>query len=342
MEQSKAVLYGLVLLFGALAALLVFPLIEYVFLALLVSYLLDPLHDRLAPRVGQRTSAFLLLFGAIAVVLVPLFYLLVVAVDQAFTFVDTIARQGFDDAWLNELLDALLGPSALKEIQGALAGVTAERVPEWIGSDRATRLGFALLGGVTRALIGFTVFLFVTFYALVDGQRFIDWLQHVAPLSLEVQHELLSELDRMTYAVIVGNVAISVLQGVLTGVGLAAVGISNAVFWTVLAVLLALLPFVGAPLVWGPAAFYLLASGDPIAGAALFVYGAVFVSLSDNYLRPLVVNREARLNPAVVVIGLFGGVYLFGFVGLFIGPILLGVLKALLETVRVERSRATM
>lgn len=342
MEQSKAVLYGLVLVFGALAALLVFPLVEYVFLALLVSYLLYPLHVRLAPRIGSRISALLLLLGAISIVLLPLFYLLVVAVDQAFTFVDTVARNGFDDAWLNDLLDMLLGPSALKEVQGALAGVTAERVPEWIGSDRATRLAFALLGGVTRGLIGITVFLFVTFYALVDGRRFVDWLQHVAPLSLEVQRELLSELDRMTYAVIVGNVAISVLQGVLTGIGLAAVGISNAVLWTVLAVLLALLPFVGAPLVWGPAAIYLFVSGNALAGAALFVYGAVFVGLSDNYLRPLLVNREARLNPAVVVVGLFGGVYLFGFVGLFVGPILLGVLKALLETVRRERSRTTM
>lgn len=90
-----------------------------------------------------------------------------------------------------------------------------------------------------------------------------------------------------------------------------------------LLVVLALLPLIGAFLVWAPAAAYLVVVGRPGWGLVLFVYGAVVVSLVDSYARPVVIDRGARLNPGVVLVGVFGGVYAVGMAGLFLGPVVL-------------------
>jgi len=81
-------------------------------------------------------------------------------------------------------------------------------------------------------------------------------------------------------------------------------------------------------LIWALAAAYLITVGQFNAGLFLFFYGLVVVSLVDNYARPLLINREPHLNPAVILIGVFGGTYAFGMTGLFLGSIVLAVFAA--------------
>lgn len=99
---------------------------------------------------------------------------------------------------------------------------------------------------------------------------------------------------------------------------------------------LALLPIIGAFLVWWPAAAYLVAVGQPTAGILLALYGLTVVSLFDNFARPLIIDRQANLNPGVLLIGVVGGICSIGFTGVFIGPIIVAVLAAALETYRTE------
>ena len=194
-----------------------------------------------------------------------------------------------------------------------------------------------VLGGVSTALIGLTVLLFLLYYFLVSGASLLGWLRSVTPLSADTWSALVRQVDRLMWAVLVGNVAVAVVQGVLTGIGFAALGINNAVFWTVVTVVLALLPLIGASVIWLPASGYLFFVGRPVAAALLFAYGALVVSLSDNYLRPMVGGREANLNPALFVLGVFGGLIVFGFMSLFFGPVIVGTLKVLVELAARER-----
>jgi predicted PurR-regulated permease PerM len=113
------------------------------------------------------------------------------------------------------------------------------------------------------------------------------------------------------------------------------------VFWTVLSTVVSLLPLVGASLVWLPASAYLFLIDEPARAALLFAYGALLVSASDNYLRPIIGGHEANLSPGLFVVGIFGGVVAMGFLGLFFGPVILGVLKALVEVYVDEYSPRT-
>ena len=98
----------------------------------------------------------------------------------------------------------------------------------------------------------------------------------------------------------------------------------------------ALLPIVGAFMVWGPAAMYLLLIDQVVPGLLLLVWGLTVVSFFDNYARPIVIDTRAHINPAVILVGVLGGIYAIGFTGLFVGPVLIGVLVSTLEIFRTE------
>jgi len=122
-----------------------------------------------------------------------------------------------------------------------------------------------------------------------------------------------------------------VIQGIVAGIGLLIVGISNVVFWTMVMVVLELFPVVGVAGVLAPAALYLALTDRLLAAGFIVVYGLTAVAVVDDYLRALVVDRESSLHSAAVIVGVFGGVYAFGVMGLFYGPVVLGLFQALIR-----------
>jgi predicted PurR-regulated permease PerM len=104
-------------------------------------------------------------------------------------------------------------------------------------------------------------------------------------------------------------------------------GLDTPALLGALTALLALVPF-GAPLVWGAAGLWLLATGELWAGIGLLLWGALIVSMIDNVIRPLAISSAARVPFFLVLLGVFGGLRAFGLVGLFLGPIVLTVMLA--------------
>jgi predicted PurR-regulated permease PerM len=334
MDAERGFLIALVLAFAAVSALFVLPYRQYVLLAVLLVYLLYPLQRRLEPRIGSRPSAALLIVATTLVILVPLGALLVVAGRQAVSIGVSLMSGDLGIERIESIVNARLGTSV--DLSQVVANANLD--PSTLLDSLNTGSGVALfdtlsgvLGGLSTAAIGITVLLFLVYYLLTDGAELVAWFREAAPLSSETASTLVSRLDRLMWAVLVGNLVVGVVQGVLTGLGFVALGISNAIFWTVLTTALGLLPLIGASVIWIPTAGYLFIANRPLAAAALFVYGALVVSLSDNYLRPMIGGREANLNPALFVLGIFGGLVALGFMGLFFGPVIIGALQVLVE-----------
>lgn len=307
-------------------ALLFAPYLQFVLAAALLAYLLAPLQRRLAPRIGPRPSALALLALAVVAVLVPL-ALLVNAVVAGFRDLLAAVREG--EAGLDALeaaLQAVFGTDF--DLPEAVREALAEFRP---GSLVGDVLG--VVGGVSEAVVGTVVLAFALYYLLVAGDRLVGWLRALSPLAADVEDDLLARADELAYAVLVGNLVVAVLQGVLVGGALFAVGFDDAAFWATMTALLSLLPVVGAPVVWVPASAVLLLGDRPVAAAALVLFGLVVVGLVDDALRPLVGGREARLNPGLFVVGVFGGLATLGLVGIFVGPILVGLAKTTFEVV---------
>ncbi|SNZ17299.1 Predicted PurR-regulated permease PerM [Natronoarchaeum philippinense] len=320
MNVSRGFLLAIIAIVGAVSLLIVLPYLEYVLLALLLAYVLHPLHRRLSPRVGGTASAASMLALVTVAALLPFVVVLSVIASDVVAFAEDLQTGGIEFAAIESAIADLTG------VQVDLAS-SLDGYGEQIGSallDAASN-AFGLLAHV---IIGLGLTVFLLYYLLKDGERFIDWLREITPLPEPVQEDLYTEIDDVTWAVLVGHVFIAIVQGVVAGIGLIVTGVPSAVFWTVVMVILALLPVIGAFMVWGPAALWLAATGNLAAGVGLAIYGTIVVGVTDDYLRPIVVNRRADVSPAVIVLGVVGGLSLFGFIGLFVGPIVLGVLKA--------------
>ena len=331
---SHTVLLALLVALGVLSILLVLPFLQPVLAGGLLAYLVVPVSDRLSRRLGPTVGTLVTVAVTVLVVLVPLLVILGVAADQAVSLVrgTDVPDLAVVERLVEEQLGTAVDLSTLEEplaragetgLQGLLGGVVG------------------LLSGVPGFLVGAVVFLFTYFYLLRDGDALVAWLRTAAPLEPAVADELIRRTDDLLWAAVVGNVVVAALQAALTVVAFVVLGFDNIVFLGVATFALSLLPLIGASVVWIPAVAYLVLVGRIPAAVGLLVYGSVVISGSDNVVRPMAMRRGAELNPALLVLGIFGGVAVFGFLGLFVGPVVLGLSKEVVDVLVAERGGAS-
>lgn len=316
-----------------LSVLLVLPFLQALLAAGLLAYLLAPLADRLSARFGRTVGALVTMLVAVLVVLVPIAVVLAVAAQQATALLGgaTLPDQAAIESMLSDLVGQDVSVSALRDpltsaLQSGASGLAGSLA--------------GVLGGIPGFVVATVVFLFTLYSLLRSGDTLVAWLRRVVPLDPPVADELLSRADNMLWAAVVGNVIVAAVQAVLTLLAFVVIGFDNIVFWGVVTFGLSLLPIIGASVVWIPAVGYLLFVGAIPQAAGLFVFGAVVISGSDNIVRPLAMRRGAELDTGSLVLGIFGGVALFGFIGLFVGPVVLGLAKATVDLLVAERDRA--
>ncbi len=303
-----------------LSAQLVLPYLQFVLLAVLLAFVLTPLQRRLESSLSPLVSALTLVILALLGGILPLLVVLGLVAEDA----RRVLEETDTDAFPPEPFESLA-----EEFGVDLEGVIFEQARE-LGIGILER-GPELVAGATHIAIGVGLTLFLLYYLLKDGDRLVAWLEDILPLPPRIQRELRADLSDVTWAVLAGHVLIAALEGTIAGLGLFATGIPNATLWTAVMIVLSLIPLVGAFLVWGPASLYLFLTGEPTLAVGLAIYSAIVVGVADDYLRPLVVDRFADLSPAVIIVGVLGGVTAFGLMGLFFGPILLGALVATLS-----------
>jgi predicted PurR-regulated permease PerM len=127
-----------------------------------------------------------------------------------------------------------------------------------------------------------------------------------------------------TRGVIYGILGTALAQGALAAIGFLVAGVPGALFFGLLTFFLSFIP-AGPPFVWVPASIWLMSIGDYWWGAALFLYGLCGISLVDNFLKPYFISREGKLPFLLVFLGVLGGILAFGFIGIFLGPVLLAI-----------------
>ncbi|WP_440991774.1 AI-2E family transporter [Haloarchaeobius baliensis] len=332
-RSSVTFLRLLLAVIGTLSVLLVLPFLQAVLAGGLLAYLVAPVSRRLSRRLGPTIGAAVTILVTVLVVLVPVLAVLGIAAEQAVTLVRGAELP--DVAALELILQEWLGADAdLSRLEGPLASAAEIGVRGLAGSL------VGILAGIPAIAVGSVIFLFSFFYLLRDGDDLVRWLRTAAPLDPEILDDLTRRADELLWAAVVGNVIVAGIQAVLTVLGFVAVGIGDIVFWGVATFLLSLLPLIGASIVWVPAVVYLALVGNIPAAIGLLVYGSLIISGSDNYVRPLVMQRGAHLNPGLIVVGIFGGVAVFGFLGLFVGPVVLGLTKATAEALVAQREAA--
>jgi predicted PurR-regulated permease PerM len=313
---------------GLLTVLLLLPYLSVILGAVLLAYMLSTPHAWLADRVGDRLAAFGLIVATGVALLLPLVVLAQAVLTGLGDLLETVGQDG-----------GLSGFDGLRGLLGSVFGIDVDGSTSFVDLLRQgdvlslAQTALDTFGGVSEAFVQLTVLLFVWYYLLTDGDRLLAWLGEVVPLSEDAWDHLLERAEEVLYVVVIGNFVVAVADGLMVAIGLWLVGFSNIVFWAFVSVFLALIPLVGTMLVWVPAAVYLGLTGDVVPAVLLALYGFLIVGSVDNVLRPYLGAPEVGLEPAIFVVGVLAGLSFFGPVGIFYGPVLLVMTKAVYDTV---------
>jgi predicted PurR-regulated permease PerM len=198
------------------------------------------------------------------------------------------------------------------------AGFFGTKVAGFIGTS---------IGWITQIVI----MLFILFYAYRDHTQASAFVRSLLPLDDDEANVLLERLRGTIYATALGRMAIAAIQGTLAGLAYWLLGVPNSFLWGILTALMAMVPALGAFLVWTPIALYLGLSGHWIKAALLAIWGGGVVSTIDNFLYPIMVGPQLRQHSVAVLLSILGGIALFGVTGIILGPITFTAASTLLE-----------
>jgi len=329
MPQHSSELYFFFAIFLAVIGLTFFiflPFVSVLAVSAVFAVLFHPLYHQVKTRVVSRESiaAALVVLIVILGVLAPLFVIGYMVFAEAR---DVVVALSNDQGRITETLDAMTYRVAqylpgfeidLREhVRTALVFFTQSLGP--IFAKTASILFSLFLG-----LIAF-------FYFLKDGPRFRDFMIAYSPLRDTFDHQILEKLKLTINSVIKGSLFIALLQGVLSGIGLAIFGVPNPILWGSLAALGALIPSVGTALILVPAIIYLFVIGSVGPAVGLLIWSVLAVGLIDNFLGPHFIGRGVRIHPFFVLLSVLGGVAFFGPSGFILGPLALSLLVVLGE-----------
>jgi predicted PurR-regulated permease PerM len=166
------------------------------------------------------------------------------------------------------------------------------------------------------------VMLYLLFFLLRDGRALTRRISEAVPLAPHHRQQLFVKFVTVVRATVKGNIVVALVQGMLGGLALWVLGLPAVLLLTVLMAVLSLLPAVGASLVWGPVALYLLSIGDIWQAVALVAWGVLVIGLVDNLLRPLLVGKDTQMPDYLVLISTLGGISVLGLNGFVIGPVI--------------------
>jgi predicted PurR-regulated permease PerM len=278
-------------------------------------------------RVSPTAAALLTLLAIVAMAVVPAFLLGLALAQEAGALLTRI-RSGQIDFY-----------SALQQFQVAQ--------PDWLVRilrlDRVTDLhqaelwitdglsaGLRTLAGTAiglgqRAfglLISLGVMLYLSFFFLRDGPAIASAVEESLPLAPSISRALVGRFVSVVHATVKGSLVVAVLQGAVGGTVFWALGLHAPLLWGTAMAFMSLLPAIGTGIIWVPVAIFLLATGAIWQGVALTLCGVLVISMVDNLIRPVLVGRDARMPDFVVFVATLGGLEVFGFNGIIMGPII--------------------
>jgi predicted PurR-regulated permease PerM len=207
-----------------------------------------------------------------------------------------------------------------------LAGMALDTVRQ--AGNQVTRLGASLVAQFFVVLLDLIVLMFALFFFLRDGPNLVRRVVELVPMEEAGKQLVLAGLDRILVAMLRGTVVTASAQGALTGIGLALFGVPFPVLLGFAATVLAVVPFVGASLVWFPAAVYLFVNEQTGAAIGLSLWGLMLVGLIDNVLRPVVIGEQAQLPILLLFLGVLGGIQIYGLIGALISPMVIACVFA--------------
>ncbi len=188
-----------------------------------------------------------------------------------------------------------------------------------------------IISSIAEVLLGLFVMFFVMFYIFKGGDSIYETIKDSIPLKKKYKDNLFSEVELVLKGVLYGQVLTAIIQGTIGGLLLFIFGVPNSLFWGFIMIILSFLPIIGTPIIFVPAGIFMIYQGNIFSGIMIIVLGFLIVTNIDNIIKPKLISSKSKIHPVIALIGVLGGLAVFGFVGLILGPIILALLNVLLK-----------
>ncbi len=309
---------------AVLSFLLLKPILMAIIFGFLLVFIFAPLYNLVHKKIKSKNlSASLITVLLSLIVVLPLAFLMPSIISETIKLF-TLAQQ----------IDLV---TPLKNLFSAFSSSELSAQVDSMVHSFVTRITTGMVNSLSDFLVNlpnmalqFTVVLFTFFFVLRDKVEFMEYVRSVLPFPKEVCERLIKATRDVTSSVLYGQVIIGLIQGLLAGTGFFLFGVSNPLLLMILAIAAGILPIIGPVLVWVPVAIYLLVSGNSFSAIGVTIFG-IASSIIDNFLRPVLVSRRIKMNSLLVLIGMIGGLILFGVMGIVLGPLIIAYLIIFLE-----------
>ncbi len=316
--------------------------------AALLAFIFYPLHRRLRRLLNGREAlaAALMTTAVILLVIAPTFYLLTLITKESVSLYEDV-RAFVTSGRIHDVMEQMrasrlgtlwteLGPSldALKIDIPDFALRGSQTVSAFLVAQAP-----AAAANVFRLVVNFFFTVFALFFFFRDGERMVGGVRDLIPMEATNKDAVMLRFSETLSAVVLGSLLTGAAQGILGGIAYWVLGVPFAVLLAGATAFLSLLPF-GGPLVWIGVVIYFAIGGDYWRAAIMAAWGTLVIGSADNLIRPLVIGGRTQISTVFLFFGIFGGLKVYGFIGMFLGPAIIALLIAFARIFREQYATA--
>jgi predicted PurR-regulated permease PerM len=312
-KYPKYFFLGIFLIITLLAFFIVKSFITSILTSIVLSYLLYPWYKKLNVYIKNKSiCALILVIFLIIIIFIPTFFVINSLIKEAFPLYNYVHS--------NEL-------KLTPEISNAL-----NKIVQYLMNE-VSDLAFTIPKFILHAFVT----MFLSFYLLRDGEILIQQIKKIIPLTEKHKEHVINEFKKVTHAIVYGLILTGLIEGISGAFGFYIFKIPSPLLWGLIMMILTVLPGIGTSLIWAPAGIIKIFQGDMFNGIGILIYGFIFISGIEAILKPKFIGKKSGIHPTLIVLGVFGGIQLLGFIGVFFGPLILVTFITFLKSILSEK-----
>ena len=324
-DAKKILVFGILIILLILVFSVLRPIMLSIFGGLILAFIFLPIYLFILKYVKSKSLAAGIITILIIIIIVLSFWLLIPILSKQFFEIFKLS----DKIDIGSMIRIIL-PYASDQLVNQLSTTL---------NNSISKFGTSILNSLLGLLVNFgTIALhlllvgFVFFFTLRDLDKLKEFCSVLSPLNKDQEKKVVVQFKNITGSIIYGQITIGLLQGLLAGISYFIVGVPNAIILTVISMVFGTIPMIGVGIIYLPVAVFLIVgNASPLTVVLFLAYNLLFVSTIDNFLRAHLISKKTKMSQAIVIIGMIGGIFVFGLLGLILGPLILGYFITLLN-----------
>lgn len=329
---KKTLLLGTVIILATLSFFVIKPFIITIISSMVLAYILNPAYQKLK-RISKSAniSAGIISLFIFIIFLASVWFLTPLLVRQTFNIYTTIQKVDFVAPLRQIAPKFFTSPEFTRDFT-----VTVNALVIKIANSIMAKFESAIteLPFIVANLI---ILLFVFFFTLRDEDKIVALLKDLSPFDEETEKKFIKQFNNITKSVLYGMFIVGAIQGLVAGFGFYVFGIPRALFLTIVAIFFGILPILGPFMLWVPLGIGILLTGKISVGILFLLYNLFTTLLVNFFIGPKIIQKGAHIPQIIALIGMLGGGYFFGIIGLIVGPLILSYLLLFLDFYRNKK-----